>query len=223
MTLAWGTLQSCRPGVPRLRIVIGANGAGKTTWCGQHPDRVPGPFYDADSIAQGLGSHDSIVHQRAARRMVDRMIEEHLERREDFGFESTYSGASRPEIVRRAHQAGYQVEAIYLGTSDPAINVGRVAARVRDRSGHRVSPGEIRRRWMASQENLVATSALFHTIHLYDNSEETMSWAVLLGEEGASKFAADAPAWARALEERVRAQRPAPTLESNSKGPMPGS
>ena len=45
-------------GRPILTVVIGANGAGKSTWCREHPDNLPDDFYDADSIAQGLGSAD---------------------------------------------------------------------------------------------------------------------------------------------------------------------
>ena len=34
---------------PELTVVIGANGAGKTTWCREHRDALPKPFYNADS------------------------------------------------------------------------------------------------------------------------------------------------------------------------------
>ena len=84
--------------MPRLVIVIGANGAGKSTWCHHHRRQLPVCFYDADSIAQGLGSYDDASHQRDARVWVDRCIEEHLAAGESFGFESTYSGASRPGL-----------------------------------------------------------------------------------------------------------------------------
>lgn len=43
---------------PLLVVVIGANGAGKSTWCHAHRDELPANFYDADSIAQGLGSYN---------------------------------------------------------------------------------------------------------------------------------------------------------------------
>ena len=37
---------------PRLVVVIGANGAGKTTWSTEHRKRLPLHFYNADSIAR---------------------------------------------------------------------------------------------------------------------------------------------------------------------------
>ena len=42
---------------PRLTVVIGANGAGKTTWARKHRETLPKPFYNADSIAEGLGGN----------------------------------------------------------------------------------------------------------------------------------------------------------------------
>ncbi len=117
--------------MPSLTLVIGANGAGKSTWCRAHREELPANFYDADSIAQGLGSYDDPEKQREARALVDGHIETHLEHRETFGFESTYSGASRPNIVRHAHSLGYEVNAVFVGTNHADINIMRVARRVR--------------------------------------------------------------------------------------------
>ena len=44
---------------PELLVVIGANGAGKTTWARKNRDLLPQPFYNADSIAEGLGDANS--------------------------------------------------------------------------------------------------------------------------------------------------------------------
>ena len=81
-----------QPPIPKLSIVIGGNGAGKTTWCRQHPHELPEAFYNPDAIAQDLGDWNDAGNQRAAGRIVSTAIRRHLEQREDFGFESTYSG-----------------------------------------------------------------------------------------------------------------------------------
>ena len=84
---------------PRLTVVIGANGAGKTTWARKHRETLPKPFYNADSIAEGLGDANDAALQRAARKLVDECIERDLSEGNTFGFESTYSGRSRPAIA----------------------------------------------------------------------------------------------------------------------------
>ena len=63
---------------PRLTVVIGANGAGKTTWARKYRETLPKPFYNADSIAEGLGDANDAAPQRAARKLVDECIERDL-------------------------------------------------------------------------------------------------------------------------------------------------
>lgn len=184
--------------------MIGANGAGKSTWCEQHrARRLPTHFYNADSIAQGLGDWNSPGKQRAARELVDRNIERHLTERSDFGFESTYSGRSRPEIVRRAKEAGYTIEAIFVGTSRPGINVKRVAARVTARTGHDVPTKEIHRRWTAAQDNLAASAEHIDRIELLDNSGATRRSTVRIDKGRITGRGSRVPKWAATLAART--------------------
>ena len=44
-----------------MTIVIGGNGAGKTTWCRQHPHELPEAFYNPDAIAQDLGDWNNMM------------------------------------------------------------------------------------------------------------------------------------------------------------------
>ncbi len=195
--------------MPTLTIVIGANGAGKSTWRRHHRDRLPAAFYDADSIAEGLGSFDDPAHQRGARDLVDRRIEEHLDRGESFGFESTYSGASRPAIVRRARALGYDVNAVFIGTHSPDINIRRIADRVEQRTGHDVPQAETIRRWTASQENLVNTAPEFSSIRLVDNSgTAAVNVAEIASRDRpAPATAPQLPRWARDLSTSIMQSR----------------
>ena len=197
--------------MPLMTIVIGANGAGKSTWCRANPSLLPHHFYDADSIAQGLGGYNDPERQREARALVDRRIAEHLGRNENFGFESTYSGVSRPEIVRRANDGGYAVSAFFIGTHNAEINIARVAARVMMRTGHSVPRPEIIRRWAACQENLLRTARQFNEIHVIDNSGGD-SWLVarIYGRK-VEWVRGDPPEWATTMIASVQerwAQRP---------------
>ena len=118
---------------PTLTVVIGANGAGKSTWCRQHRNELPQNFYDADSIAEELGSYDDPDDQLAARDFVDARIASHFENRETFGFESTYSGNSRPKAVRDAVELRLPriARVLSVGTHTPGhhdIRTGRRGA-----------------------------------------------------------------------------------------------
>ena len=120
--------------------------AGKSTWRRAHPAEFPRHFYDADAIAQGLGGYEDPDHQLAARAIVDRCVEDRFEWHESFGLETTYSGHSRPAMVRRAHGLGYACRAIFLGTSSPHANNARIRNRVTMQTGHFVDPEEVVRR-----------------------------------------------------------------------------
>jgi len=191
--------------VPKLIIVIGANGAGKTTWCRRHGDQLPEHFYNADAIADGLGGWNNPTNQRAARKLVDSRIEEHLARNEDFGFESTYSGRSRPAIIEGARALGYRTTAIFLGTRRAEINIARVAARVATRTGHDVPPAEIRRRWTASRANVVRTAQTIDVIQMLDNSGPATRAVIRIENGEETTRAATAPEWARELTEQIQA------------------
>ena len=55
----------------------------------------------------------------------------HLENADDFGFESTYSGRSRPDVVLEAKRFGCRPQAILIGTQNAAMNAARGRARRR--------------------------------------------------------------------------------------------
>ena len=183
--------------VPELTVVIGANGAGKTTWCREHRASLPKPFYNADSIAEGLGDANDAKLQREARQLVDQFIEHDLETGTSFGFESTYSGRSRPDIVRRAKRLGYTTNAIFLGTKDAEINIARVHKRVSE-GGHHVAESEVRRRWRAAWANLIETWNELDTVRVLDSSGQTA--VEIARKEGERvKSVPDLPEWAQRL------------------------
>ena len=183
---------------PRLVVVIGANGAGKTTWARRNRHLLPKPFYNADSIAEGLGDANSTALQIRARTVVDREIAERLANHEDFGFESTWSGASRPAILRDAAARGYETKAIFLGTTNPEINIARVRRRVLE-GGHHVPENEIRRRWHQAFANLLSGWHTIETIQVNDSSEEEL---VVIAEKIGTKtsiITTELPDWAKPI------------------------
>ena len=199
--------------------MLGANGAGKSTWVRAHRDELPVPFFDADAIAQSMGDYNDSVAQRTARAMVDAGVARSIERRESFGFESTYSGQSRPAMVSAAHAAGYRAEVVFLGTPTAAINKERVAARVDAETGHGVPDEEVERRWTASQENLVATAHLFDSVRLIDNTGGVDHTLVVFDGERVDGSSATLPRWGAQLSKRIAVARSATHYGVSEGGP----
>ncbi len=189
--------------MPKLTVVIGSNGAGKSTWCKKHRETLPEHFYNPDSIAEGIGDWNKRSKQREAGEFVSRRTKEHLEKKESFGLETTYAGRSRPQMVKRAKMLGYQVHAIFIGTRNPEINVRRVAARVRNQTGHNVNRDEIRRRWSTTQENLVATKKSIDKIDLLDNSAKDTRTVGCIHQGDRARLTTPTPRWAKRLASRI--------------------
>ena len=186
---------------PRLVVVIGANGAGKTTWSTAHRQRLPAHFYNADSIAEGLGDANDPEQQAEARAIVNAAIETRFRSLDPFGFESTWSGSSRPAVVRRAHAEGYETHAVFLGTRHPDINVHRVRRRVLE-GGHDIAESEIRRRWHAAGENLVRNWEYFDHIEILDNSGRAPQ-VVFTKDHDGNVVLRELPPWAKRLTRRA--------------------
>lgn len=106
---------------------------------------MPEAFYNPHAVAQDLGDGNDAGNQREAGRIVNAAIRRHFEQREDFGCESTYSGRSRPRIVRTATSNGYEVRGVFIGTNGPEVNIERVRHASRPGTGHDVPVPEITR------------------------------------------------------------------------------
>ena len=122
---------------PVFTVVLGCAGAGKTAWKRENWDRLPTRYFDHNSFAGGVGDWDTESAKARARQVVGQEIDKAMEAGLDFGVESTCPGGPGRELVERVKRAGYRVEAVYIGTESPEINVERVEHRVASRTGHR--------------------------------------------------------------------------------------
>ena len=136
--------------MPRLFIISGCNGSGKTT---ASYTVLPGlldcsEFVNSDEFAKSLSPfHPEAASIKAGRYMLEK-TRYLFARREDFCFETTLATRSLLKIVRRAQDLGYFVTVLYLWLASPEVAIRRVAARV-EAGGHDVPPDVIRRRYYA--------------------------------------------------------------------------
>lgn len=158
---------------PRLLIIAGPNGSGKTTVTEQglaHTWFEGCEYVNPDLIARDqFGDWNSPTAVIQAAREAERRREACLTERRSLAFETVFSAPDKVDYVRRAIAAGYFVRLFFVGTSAPEINAARVARRVMQ-GGHDVPIPKIISRYVGAIANCAEASPEIDRLYLYDNS-----------------------------------------------------
>lgn len=134
--------------MPRLYIISGCNGAGKTTASySLLPEMLEcSEFVNSDEFAKGLSPFDPDKAAIGATRFVIKKIQYLIKRQVDFGIETTLATRTLMRTIEMAHKAGYSVTLLYFWLNSPELAIERVRARVQS-GGHNIPEETIRRRY----------------------------------------------------------------------------
>ena len=159
--------------LPKLYIIAGCNGAGKTTASFTILPEILGckEFINADEIAKGLSPFQpESVAMQAGRIMLARM-DELLQKGEIFAFETTLATKSYKQKIEWAQANGYEVTLLFFWLDSPNIAKERVAQRVAE-GGHSIPLETIERRYYNGIANLFAIYIdMVDICYIFDNSE----------------------------------------------------
>ena len=162
--------------MPKLFIIAGCNGAGKTTASYTIlPEMLDcREFVNADEIAKGLSPFNpESVAIDAGRLMLQRMYDL-LSMDEDFAFETTLASRSYVKFIEQAQSKGYFVSLLFFWLPTPEQAIERVATRVNE-GGHNIPSDTIRRRYFSGIRNLMALyTPICNYWVIYDNSSADM-------------------------------------------------
>ncbi|MBQ8061826.1 MAG: zeta toxin family protein [Bacteroidales bacterium] len=134
--------------MPRLFIISGCNGSGKTTATYAILPEILGcsEFVNSDEFAKSLAPFNPEKAYVGASRYMLLKMRSLLERNVDFGIETTLATRSLIKMIRQAKAKGYYVTILYLWLSSPELAVTRVKARV-EAGGHNIKEETIHRRY----------------------------------------------------------------------------
>ena len=106
---------------------------------------------------------------KSARLMIQE-ISSNVEKRKSFAFETTLSGLTYIQQIKKWRSLGYHVSLFFLSLNSPDLAVNRVAQRVKQ-GGHHIPEEVIRRRFSSGLYNFEHYyTEIVDTWALYDNS-----------------------------------------------------
>lgn len=181
---------------PTIYIIAGCNGAGKTTASFTILPEILDvhEFVNADEIARGLSPFQpEQVAFEAGRIMLHRM-DELIEKKVDFAFETTLATRSYLSKIKVARKQGYRVILVFFWLDSFDLAIERVKLRVSE-GGHNIKEDVIRRRYTRGLENLF--KLYLNNVSewmVIDNSQEKHE-LMASGIEGSDRYISDYGKW----------------------------
>ena len=159
--------------MPRVAIVAGINGAGKTTASQRVlKDVLKIPiFVNADAIARGLNGFDPESEAASSGRVMLEHMRNLVDAKKDFSFETTLSGRAYAKWLKEMRAEGYEVLMYYYWLDSADTSIKRVAHRVAN-GGHHIPDETIRQRYQKSIDNFFKLyRPLCSHWRMYDNTD----------------------------------------------------
>ncbi|MFH1799226.1 MAG: zeta toxin family protein [Candidatus Omnitrophota bacterium] len=157
---------------PKLYVIAGPNGSGKTTFAEKFLPNYADcfEFINADMIAKGLSPFTpSRVAVKAGKILLEQ-IADCARRKADFAFETTLAGKTYVSFFKKMKQEGYELHLFFLWLPAVKLALARIADRVR-KGGHDIPEHDVRRRFARGLKNLFQSyGSLFNTWSVFDNS-----------------------------------------------------
>lgn len=158
---------------PKLIVIAGPNGSGKTTFTNQvlrHDWSDGCLFINPDNIARDeFGDWNSPDAVLKAVVRAKEIREECLQEKRSMLLESVFSAPDKLNFIQQARDAGFFIRFFLIGTDSPEINAARIVRRVMD-GGHDVPISKIISRYNRSLAHGALAMTMVDRAYTYDNS-----------------------------------------------------
>jgi len=181
--------------VKRLDLVVGCNGAGKSTFVALTlaPLLPASPFVNADEIARQRWPDDPASHAYQAARVAAETRAKLIELGASFIAETVFSHPSKLELIDDARTHEYTI-VLHVVMIPEELAVQRVRYRVQA-GGHEVPEDKIRQRYQRIWGLLAQAFPRCDHASVYDNSSSTGPRIVAQFTDGHLVGEATWPAW----------------------------
>lgn len=158
----------------KVIVFAGPNGSGKSTVIAKQlkSGNLPELYICPDEIAKYYSHIDDIKERYlTAMRHAESIRFSAIENGLSFSFETVFSTKEKLEFLKYVKSKGYLLEAIYVTTKDPSINIKRVEFRA-STGGHAVPKDKIISRYKSSMSFLPDIIEIADNVQVYDNSDD---------------------------------------------------
>ena len=163
--------------MPKLYIIAGCNGAGKTT---ASYTILPElfecrEFVNSDEFAKALSPFNPSAAAVGATRLMLMKVHYLVNRKADFSIETTLATRTLLSFVKEAKDLGYSITLMYFWLNSPELAIQRVKDRV-STGGHDIPDDIVRRRYYSGLKYLFETYIpIVDRWMLVDNSKSPFS------------------------------------------------
>jgi predicted ABC-type ATPase len=160
---------------PRIYVLAGVNGAGKSSVGGAMLAEAGIEFYNPDSAAREFRLKLPGISQEEANGLAwqegRRLLEKAIDERKDFAFETTLGGNTMASLLEKASAAGIEVRVWYVGLESADLHIARVRSRVA-MGGHDIPEAKILERYARSRMKLIELLSHLAELKVFDNTED---------------------------------------------------
>ena len=184
----------------QLWLLVGGNGAGRSTFYRLVLEPLGLPFVNADRLAQLVYPDAAQERSYEAALLAEQQRNTLLLSGASFCFETVYSHPSKIDFTARAKALGYYVIMVVIHLEQAELNAARVVQRVRE-GGHNVPTEKLLKRIPRMLEQVKASIPLCDELRVFDNSsaEDPFQPVMTIKTGGVELHQQPLPRWATQL------------------------
>jgi predicted ABC-type ATPase len=164
-------------------MLVGGNGAGKSTFYRLALEPLGLPFVNADLLARLVFPEEPETHSYEAAQLAEQQRWQLLQEGLSFCFETVYSHPSKIDFIARAKALGYEIIMVLIHLETSALNQARIASRVSE-GGHNVPSEKVSPRIQRLLKQVRASIPLVDVLRVYDNSSALDPFQPVLSRSG---------------------------------------
>jgi predicted ABC-type ATPase len=153
----------------QLWILVGGNGAGKSTFFTLYLEHLGLPFVNADILARMAYPDAPEAHSYHAAKIAEQIRNDLLQSGASFCYETVFSHPSKIDFVAQARALGYEVIMVMIHLQSVELNQARVAERMSE-GGHSVPDEKVSSRIPRMLRHVKTSIPLCNQVQVYDNS-----------------------------------------------------